>query len=240
MNILEEIVTHKRKEIEAVKKEMPVEKLIKRPGYSHEAYPFEPFIKDPARSGIIAEFKRKSPSKGWINEHADVEKTARGYGSFGASAISVLTDSFYFGGSLHDLERTREMAGIPILRKDFIIDEYQLYEAKAYGADVVLLIAACLSKEEVKRLAHMAQNLDLQVLLEIHTEGELDKINNYVNVVGINNRNLKTFEVDLENSIRLAAQIPAKCKISESGIDSLQTMKMLREEGFESRRPKRS
>lgn len=233
MNILEEIVGRKRKEVEESKKNTSISDLVKLPDYSHETYPFSSFIRDPSRTGIIAEFKRKSPSKGWINQTADVESTIRGYGSFGASAVSVLTDEFFFGGSLVDLSRARKMAGIPVLRKDFIIDEYQLFEAKAYGADVVLLIAACLKKDELKQLARIAQNLGLNVLMEVHMEEELESINDYIDVVGINNRNLKTFEVDLENSIRLAKQIPSICKISESGIDSLFTMEKLRDEGFD-------
>lgn len=232
MNILEEIILRKRKEVESLKESAPVKALVKLPLFSRECYSFSGFIKDPTRTSVIAEFKRRSPSKGWINQEANVEKVTRGYSSFGASAISVLTDNYFFGGSLKDLESARTNE-VPLLRKDFIIDEYQLIEAKSHGADVVLLIAACLQKQEVKDLAHNAKNLGLNVLLELHTEEELAYVCDDVDVVGINNRNLKTFEVDLENSIRMARQIPASCKISESGIDSLQTMKMLKQEGFD-------
>lgn len=232
MNILEEIVAHKKIEVEERKKSVPVIELMNKPAFSDECYPFADFIRDPMRSGIIAEFKRKSPSRGWINQEAKVAMVTRGYTSFGAAALSVLTDSHFFGGNLEDMEVARENQ-IPILRKDFIIDDYQLLEAKAFGADVVLLIAACLDKKSVKELSHTAKNLGLNVLLEIHTEEELDTICNTIDVVGINNRNLKTFEVDIENSIRLAKQIPDFCKISESGIDRPETMKRLKAEGFE-------
>lgn len=232
MNILEEIIVEKRIEVDTLKKNFPVETLVKKSSFSDECYPLEGFIKDPSRSGIIAEFKRRSPSKGWINQEADVEKVTRGYASYGASALSVLTEKNFFGGSLEDLEKAR-MNEIPLLRKDFIIDEYQLIEAKAYGADVILLIASCLKKNEIKELSHTAKNLGLNVLLELHTEDELDTICDTIDVVGINNRNLKTFEVDIENSIRMAQQIPSKCKVSESGIDSADTMTKLRREGFD-------
>ncbi|MCO6498038.1 MAG: indole-3-glycerol phosphate synthase TrpC [Chitinophagaceae bacterium] len=232
MNILDEIVAHKKIEVEKRKKSVPVIDLMNKPSFTDECYPFEGFIKDPMRSGIIAEFKRKSPSKGWINENARVGMVTRGYTSFGASALSVLTDAHFFGGSLEDLEAARENQ-IPILRKDFIIDDYQLLEAKAHGADVVLLIAACLDKKSVKELSHTAKNLGLNVLLEIHTEEELETICDTIDVVGINNRNLKTFEVDIENSIHLAGMIPEMCKISESGIDSAETLKKLKVAGFD-------
>ncbi|MBW7839199.1 MAG: indole-3-glycerol phosphate synthase TrpC [Chitinophagaceae bacterium] len=232
MNILEEIVAHKRKEVAAQKSLVPVADLMKKAAFTDECYPFASFIRDPMRSSIIAEFKRKSPSKGWINQEARVGMVTRGYTSFGAAALSVLTDQHFFGGSLDDLEIARENQ-IPILRKDFIVDDYQLLEAKAYGADVILLIAACLDKQEVKDLSHTAKNLGLNVLLEIHSEAELETICDSIDVIGINNRNLKTFQVDIENSMRLASQLPDKCKISESGIDTPETLKTLRAAGFE-------
>lgn len=232
MNILDKIIAAKRKEVEAQKEKVPVSVLLDKKHFTHECYPLNAFLKDPARSGIIAEFKRKSPSKNWINQDADAERVTRGYASFGASALSVLTDASFFGGSMADLEKAR-MNEIPVLRKDFIIDEYQIMEAKAFGADIILLIAACLTKDEVKSFARMARNLGLNVLLEIHTEEELTYISDDINTVGINNRNLKTFEVDIENSIRLAHLIPSLCKISESGIDSPDAIRLLREEGFD-------
>lgn len=231
MSILDEIIARKKQEVDHLKRDVPVDRLVKASLFGRETYSFEGFIRDPSRSSIIAEFKRRSPSKGWINIDADVVRTTRGYASYGASAISVLTDKHFFGGDLNDLEKAR-INELPILRKDFIIDEYQLIESKASGADVILLIAACLTVEEVKRLSHTAKNLGLNVLLEIHTEGELDTVCDTIDVVGINNRNLKTFEVDLENSIRLAHMLPDMCKISESGIEDMETIAMLKKEGF--------
>lgn len=232
MNILDEIISRKRREVAQAKIARPVESLIKSDLFGRECYSFEGFIRDPSRTGIIAEFKKRSPSKGWINIDADPVQVTRGYTSYGASALSVLTDQHFFGGDLEDLRKAR-VNEIPILRKDFIIDEYQLIESKAAGADVILLIAACLTKEEVKSLSHTAGNLGLHVFLEIHCEEELESVCDSVDVVGINNRNLKTFEVDLQHSISLARQLPSICKVSESGIDSLQTVHMLREHGFD-------
>lgn len=232
MNILEQIILKKKQEVQQRKQNAPANELVKQAFFSRECYSLTGFLRDPARTGIIAEFKRRSPSKGWINIDADVEGVTRGYTSFGASALSMLTDKYFFGGTPDDLQKARNNE-LPVLRKDFIIDEYQLIESRAMGADVILLIAACLSKQEVKELSHTAKNLGLDVLLEIHTDQELDTICNDVDVVGINNRNLKTFEVDIANSIRLAGQIREICKISESGIDSLETMELLRANGFD-------
>lgn len=232
MNILEKIVAQKRLEVAAQKEKVPVNLLLDAEFFAGECYPLVGFIKDPTRSGIIAEFKRRSPSKDWINKNANAERVTRGYASFGASALSVLTDLTFFGGTLDDMEKAR-MNEIPVLRKDFIIDEYQILEAKAHGADVILLIAACLTKSEVSGFSRMAKNLGLNVLLEIHEERELEVMTGDVDAVGINNRNLKTFEVDIENSIRLAHQLPSVCKISESGIDKPETIQVLKAEGFD-------
>ena len=156
-------------------------------------------------SGIIAEFKRKSPSKGWINKDACVEEVTAAYAANGASALSILTDNKFFGGDLKDLRNARPGVNIPILRKDFIIDEYQLYQAKIVGADAVLLIAAALEKEECSFLAAKAHELGLEVLLEIHSEKELEYVDSSIEMVGVNNRNLGTFVTDVENSFQLAA-----------------------------------
>jgi indole-3-glycerol phosphate synthase len=154
------------------------------------------------------------------------------YARYGASAVSVLTDNEFFGGSLKDLMDAR-VNEVPLLRKDFIIDEYQLIESKAYGADVILLIAACLTKEEVKTLSNFAKNIGLNVLLEIHNEVELEHICDNVEVVGINNRDLKSFKVDINHSIELCKKIPSdKIKISESGIDDVNTIQYLKQNGF--------
>lgn len=184
-------------------------------------------------AGIIAEFKRRSPSKGFIREGADAAAVTGGYAASGAAAISVLTDRNYFGGTLDDLRAARRAADVPLLRKDFIIDPYQLCEARIAGADAVLLIASALTPERCAGLAAFARSLGLEVLLELHGESELDYLDAEVDVVGINNRNLKTFVTDTAVSERLAGMIPPeRLKISESGISSPVTVRRLREAGF--------
>jgi indole-3-glycerol phosphate synthase len=188
----------------------------------------------PDSSGIIAEFKQKSPSKGEINFGVKVEEVTKDYAKAGAAGISVLTDFEYFGGSLENLIKARETnPEIPILRKDFMIDKYQIFEAKANGADVILLIAACLEKAQSETLAKEAKTLGMEVLLEVHNADELEKVNDFVDIVGVNNRDLKTFKMDVETSIRLSKLIPDKfVKISESGLDSAKTILYLNENGF--------
>lgn len=183
-------------------------------------------------TGIIAEFKRKSPSKGIINANADVESITASYSKY-AAGISVLTDELHFGGTNDDLIIARETVSVPLLRKDFIIDEYQLYEAKAIGADVILLIAACLSKAEAKQLAKKAKELNLEVLLEVHNEEELAHICDDVTMIGVNNRNLKTFEVNINTSLDLINKLPKeKPAIAESGISNINSILSLRNAGF--------
>lgn len=183
-------------------------------------------------SGIIAEFKRRSPSKGVINAEADVVKVTEAY-STSAAGISILTDKHFFGGSNSDLIRAR-IHSIPILRKDFIVDEYQIAEAKSIGADVILLIAACLHPDEVKRLSSFAKSIGLEVLLEIHNDLELDHICDDCDIIGVNNRDLKTFIVDINQSVELALKIPAgKMKISESGINEPETIQLLKKHGYQ-------
>ena len=185
-------------------------------------------------SGIIAEHKRKSPSLGWIRQESDAAEVAQGYALAGAAAMSVLTDEEFFGGTLSDLQRARRTVNIPLLRKDFVIEEYQLFEAKAYGADFILLIAECLRKEEIKFLAEAARNLGMEVLMEMHDDEGLDKLCDAITCVGINSRNLKTFDVSLDNAIKLAAQIPDSfVKVAESGISKPETIGLLRGYGFE-------
>jgi indole-3-glycerol phosphate synthase len=187
---------------------------------------------DDTRTGIITEFKRKSPSKGIINATADVVTVTSAYANYGASGLSVLTDEQFFGGSTNDLVRAR-VNEIPILRKDFVIDEYQILEAKAMGADLILLIAACLTPAEVQSLAEFARSLQLEVLLELHAEEELEHICDATELVGINNRNLKTFVVDIERSLNMATRIPAgKIKIAESGINDPANIRLFKEHGF--------
>lgn len=233
MTILDEIIAYKKKEVASCKELFSVKTLESNTLFSREVLSLKTSIANPLKTGIIAEFKRKSPSKGIINDKVFVDDVTQGYAASGASGLSVLTDFNFFGGSIDDLMIARQANQIPILRKDFVIDEYQVIEAKAYGADVILLIAAVLSEEEISNLYATAKNLGLEVLLEIHDEEELQKINGNADLVGINNRNLKTFEVNLEQSINLVKQLPATMpKIAESGISSPETILKLRKEGF--------
>jgi len=190
-------------------------------------------LSKPNASGIIAEFKRKSPSKGVINDRVDPVEVTMAYQAAGASAVSILTDAYFFGGDDQDVLRARQVLDIPILRKEFIIDEYQVHEAKALGADLILLIAACLSKEEVVRLSILAKSLGLEVLLELHDEDELGHVCETIDLVGINNRSLKTFDVNIARSLRMAGQLPKdKLKVAESGIDDPAQVKLFRENGY--------
>ncbi|MEQ1798553.1 MAG: indole-3-glycerol phosphate synthase TrpC [Lacibacter sp.] len=232
MNILETIIGSKREEVKRKKTEKPFAELVQTVLYARPVLSLKQFLLDDTRTGIIAEFKRKSPSKGIINDQVDVVEVTSAYANNGASCLSVLTDELFFGGSTEDLLKAR-INQIPILRKDFIVDEYQITEAKSMGADVILLIAACLTPAEVKRLAAFAKSLGLEVLLELHAEEELGHICEETEIVGINNRNLKTFEVDIERSLRMAKQIPAdKIKVAESGISSVENILLFKENGF--------
>ena len=232
MNILEQIVAFKKTEIEKRKSIQSFDDLQASPFFSKKNLSLRQFLVDETKTGIIAEFKRKSPSKGVINDKADVVEVTAAYTKHGASCLSVLTDESFFGGSDADLIRAR-VNEIPILRKDFIIEEYQIAEAKSIGADVILLIAACLSPAEVKRLASFAKEAGLEVLLELHDEEELGHICDETEIIGINNRNLKTFEVDIDRSLRMAEQIPAdKIKVAESGINSIENILLFRQHGF--------
>jgi len=232
MNILERIIETKKEEVRIQKLKMTVADFEKRELFSRQVLSLKDFLLDKSKTGIIAEFKRKSPSKGIINAKADVVEVTKAYAANGASCLSVLTDEQYFGGSNEDLIKAR-VNQIPILRKDFIIDEYQITEAKSIGADVILLIAACLSPAEVKRLAAFAKSLQLEVLLELHGEDELEHICDETEIIGINNRNLKTFEVDIERSLRMAEKIPAdKLKVAESGISSVENILLFKQHVF--------
>jgi indole-3-glycerol phosphate synthase len=232
MDILETIIAYKREEVSRRRSAIKTGELEKRELFTSPVLSLSNFLLDKTRTGIVAEFKRKSPSKGIINDTAEVVKVTRAYADNGASCLSVLTDEKFFGGSDEDLLQAR-VNNIPILRKEFIVDEYQLVEAKSLGADVILLIAACLSPAEVKRLAGVAKNLGLQVLLELHGEDELDHICDDTEFIGINNRNLKTFDVDIERSLRMAEKIPLnKIKIAESGISSVENILLFKRYGF--------
>ncbi|MEO7264934.1 MAG: indole-3-glycerol phosphate synthase TrpC [Ferruginibacter sp.] len=232
MNILEQIIAFKREEVAARKISLPLDILLQKESINRKCFSLKDNLLMGTGTGIIAEFKRKSPSKGIINSNADVLEITSGYTNNGAGGLSILTDNHFFGGSTEDLVVARQN-NIPILRKDFIIDDYQLYEAKTMGADVVLLIAACLSIKKVKQFAAVAKSLGMEVLLEIHDEAELEHLCDETDMVGINNRNLKTFRVDIEQSIYLANKIPAQMlKISESGIGNTDMLKLLRNAGF--------
>jgi indole-3-glycerol phosphate synthase len=230
MNILEKIIAFKRKEVEERKKTTPVGVLEQSPFFERKTLSLTESLL--TRSGIIAEFKRRSPSRGVINDRVSVEDVTKAYAAAGASCLSVLTDEEFFGGTSDDLRAAR-VNSIPVLRKDFMVDEYQIVEAKAIGADVILLIAACLSPAEVRRLAKSARSLGLEVLLEIHSEEELGHICEETPVVGVNNRDLKTFTVDIERSIRLSRRIPAgKLLVAESGINDTATILHMKNAGF--------
>lgn len=234
MDILETIVAAKKKEVEKLKPLSSIQRFEKDGFFwqiSNRSLVQRLLL--PGSTGIIAEFKRKSPSKGWFKtKELEVEPVVVSYNKF-AAGISILTDDEFFGGDLDDLIQAKVVTDIPLLRKDFIIDKWQIAEAKAFGADVILLIAACLSKAEVKELASYAKSIGLEVLLEIHKEEELEHICAEVGMVGVNNRNLKTFEVRIENSLRLIEKIPAGTPaIAESGISTIETIQQLRTAGF--------
>ena len=232
MNILDTIIDYKKEEVKSRKSKVKTADLEKRELFSRTILPLKDFLLDRSRTGIIAEFKRRSPSKGIINPDVDVIAVTKGYTENGASCLSVLTDEHFFGGSDEDLIKAR-INEIPILRKDFIIDEYQLVEARSMGADIILLIAACLTVAEVKRLASFAKNLGLEVLLELHAAEELEHICDEITIIGINNRNLRTFDVDIERSLRMAEQIPlSKLKVAESGISSVEDILLFKRHGY--------
>lgn len=239
MNILDKIVVRKKEEIAKRKAEISEESLRKSPLFERKTFSLSQELKK-KQPAIIAEFKRKSPSKGVINADADVQQTTTGYVQAGAAALSVLTDIDFFNGSDENLRIARQHNDCPILRKDFTIDPYQITEAKAIGADAILLIAAILSPEEVKQLASHARELGLEVLLEVHNAEELqqtalkDTIAPFLNVVGVNNRNLKTFEVSIQTSIDLAEMMPEETvKISESGISNVENIRILTNHGYQ-------
>jgi len=230
--ILDKILAAKLFEVAERKEQLSITSLEKAPFFSRKCLSMKQSLLN-SDSGIISEFKRKSPSLGWIYEDADVLEVTSGYSAAGASGISILTDLEFFGGTPLDIIASRELIKCPVLRKDFVVDEYQLYEAKAMGADVILLIAAALTVEKTLELARKAHELGLEVLLEVHNEEELDHANDFVDMLGVNNRNLKTFEQDIKTSFDLAALIPEKfVKVSESGISKTETVKELRKAGY--------
>lgn len=235
MDILEKIIAHKRREVADRKNLYPVKHLEQSIFFSRPTISLKEALSKKNQPGIIAEFKRQSPSKGVINANADVLQTTKGYVNAGATALSVLTDKDFFGGSNVDLIGARSVNQCPILRKDFIVDEYQIIEAKSIGADVILLIAAGLLPEKLQELAKFAHSIGLEVLLEVHSAVELEKnLSSLIDLVGVNNRNLKTFEVNLALSRELAKAIPKEfVKISESGIGFPETVIELRKFGYQ-------
>lgn len=236
MTILDQIIAQKRIEVAQRKEATPIAVLEQMPDFKRIGLSARDAVQEFRSSGIIAEFKRKSPSKGVINDKADVAETTQGYVRAGAAVLSVLTDEPFFGGTPADLQAARlANPSTPILRKDFVIDRYQLLEAKAWGADVVLLIASCLTPDEVADLSLQAHDLSLQVLLEVHDEEELDRsFNVNVDLVGVNNRNLKTFTTSIDTSLRLVERIPdTVAKITESGLHDADTMLTLFRAGFD-------
>lgn len=233
MNILDKIVKDKRQEVDLRKSIIPIKQLEQSMLFDRETYALSEKLKR-SGTGIIAEHKRRSPSKAVINQSLNVQDVASGYENAGACGMSVLTDGKYFGGALDDLIIARASCTLPLLRKEFIIDDYQILEAKSYGADAILLIAAILSRADVKRFSELAKSLQLDVLLEVHNEDELHKsLMPSLDMLGVNNRNLKTFEVSLDTSKQLSEKIPSDfVKVSESGISSIEAIKALQPYGY--------
>ena len=234
MNILDKIVKDKRVEVALRKNLIPIKQLENSVLFDRKTVSLAKNLRN-SNTGIIAEHKRRSPSKSIINNSLNVQDVAKGYENAGVCGMSVLTDAKYFGGSLDDLLLARASCNLPLLRKEFIIDEYQILEAKAYGADVILLIAAILTKKEIKQFSELAKSLQLDVLLEVHNEAELHKsIMPSLDMLGVNNRNLKTFEVSLDTSKALSKMIPNEfVKVSESGISSIEAIKELIPYGYQ-------
>ena len=234
MNILDKIVIDKRKEVDLRKKLIPISQLENSVLFNRETVSLAYKLRN-SKSGIIAEHKRRSPSKSVINNNLNVQDVASGYENAGVCGMSVLTDGKYFGGSLDDLLTARASCNLPLLRKEFIIDEYQMLEAKAYGADVILLIAAILTRDDIKKFSEFAKSLKLDVLLEVHNEEELQKsIMPSIDMLGVNNRNLKTFDVSLNTSKNLSSKIPDDfVKVSESGISNIEAIKELQPYGYQ-------
>ncbi len=234
MTNFDEIIREKRKDVEKRKALYPYKLLEQSPFMRGPTVSLKKYLERKDLCGIIAEIKKASPSGGSLNPFISVEKLSIGYMQSGASALSILTEEPNFGGCLEDLKTARKFNFCPILRKDFIVDEYQLVEARSYGADVILLIAACLTKEEVKSLSRFAQTLNLEVLIEIHEESELySHVSDGTDLVGINNRNLKTLEVSIDHSLRLFECIPKeKMPITESGIASPESYLKLKKAGY--------
>ncbi len=234
MNKLQEIVIEKRKQVEEDKLLVPLELLEQSIYFHRECASLKEYITRKDKSGIIAEIKKKSPALGAINAEIKVEDLAKAYEQAVVSAISVLTDTKFFGGCNADLIAARENTICPILRKDFVIDKYQIVEAKSIGADIILLIAAILTKEEIAQFTELAHKLGMEVILEVHASHELEKVYKNVDVIGVNNRNLETMQIDIATSQSMSKLIPAGfIKISESGIENPEIVLELKQYGYD-------
>lgn len=234
MSILKKITDHKRQIVQQAKQQQTLASLENSPFFQKETHSLKKRLLANSKQIIIAEFKKQSPSKGIINNTAKVATVTKGYEKAGVAGISILTDTHFFGGKNTDLVAARKAVNCPILRKDFIIDPYQIAEAKAIGADVILLIAECLERQEVADLAAYAKELGLEVLMEIHAAEQLDKLCAAIDIVGVNNRNLKTFEVSIQTSIDLFAHIPTEfAHISESGLQDAESIVRLQNVGYQ-------
>ena len=233
-DILRTIVEQKHKEVALLKSKISIDDLKKKALFNRTCYSAKATILNDKKSGIISEFKRQSPKKGPINANADIKKVLEAYQEANVSVVSVLTDQVFFGAHDNDFDIARKHLSMPLLRKDFLIDPYQIYQSKAMGADLILLIAAILTPKEVENMSRIAKDLGLEILLEIHNEEELEHINPLVDLVGINNRNLKDFSVDLNHSIKLSEKIPNTfVKVAESGIKGESDIRFLKSNGFQ-------
>jgi indole-3-glycerol phosphate synthase len=232
MNVLDKIIAFKRNELKFRKTAFPIRSLENSPFFGRRMGSFYEALEKPGPS-IIGEFKRKSPSKGVINIYSKVDEVARGYEEAGIRAMSILTDSEFFGGENSDLQKVAGFAKIPLLRKEFIVDEYQIIESKSIGASAILLIASVLNKKEISGFTKLASELELDVLFEIHDEKDLDKLSGSIKIIGVNNRNLKTFEVNMENSMNLLSLLPAgSIKVAESGFKNSNDVNVLFSLGY--------
>ncbi|MFD0932497.1 indole-3-glycerol phosphate synthase TrpC [Psychroflexus salinarum] len=231
--ILEEIIGYQQLVVNLKKQNMPVDVLKSFPEFSSPTRSLKQAVAN-SEKGIIAEFKRRSPSKETINLKADVMEIAQRYEQMGAAGMSVLTNQRYFGGSLEDLQLAKSVCKLPLLRKDFMVDTYQMYEAKAYGADAILLIANALPSEKLEELAILAHDLGLEVLFEIHEADEIEKLApKHIDLIGVNNRNLRTFDVGIQQGLDMLPHLPSDLlKISESGIQDMETIEKLIQQGF--------
>lgn len=232
-NILEEIVANKRTEVEQAKLQVPLEVLKEAACSAPSVRSLRKSIESHHEGGIIAEFKRRSPSKDWINRHAKIEDIIPSYEKAGAAGLSILTDYNYFGGTLEDVIRARKLTQLPILRKEFVVDAYQLYEARVAGADACLLIAAAIGTKLCHKLAAVAHSIGLEVILEIHQAEELEAFSNNVDIIGVNNRNLKVFKTDPSQSEELYDMLPkGALPISESGLLDANIARKLHDIGY--------